>query len=510
MNQPSEIEVKEGDVLDGKYRVEKILGAGGMGVVVSAQHTVLNNRVALKFLLPSVARSDQTAARFLREAQAAVKIKSPHVARVIDVGTMADSGSPYMVMEYLEGRDLGEVLELQGSLEMELACLYTLQACEALAAAHSCGIVHRDIKPANLFLTMGGDGSPVLKVLDFGISKNTVDMGISNLTQTQISMGSPLYMSPEQMRSARDVDARTDVWSLGVVLFELLTGQLPFMADTMPQLCALVLEERAPLVTQLRSDLPAALAEVIARCLEKKRDDRFGDVAQLAAALAQVVPEWGQPSADRCSRILAGAGVNRTISQFEVPRAALASNSGIGVSVEGERENNKLSGTETAFGTTGPEAPAAPPSKRPLALVLSLVALAGAVLAGAVFAGVLATRQEDPTAITAASAASVGPVAAAPTSAELAKSAYGASPGTVPAPTPPTPTGVEIALPAPPNGEELGTAGAPAATLTNAATKARQASAGAIPQKARPTREAAPDTLPEAPAKKPDPFGDRF
>jgi serine/threonine-protein kinase len=249
----AQVEVREGDILDGKYRVERVLGAGGMGVVVAAQHTVLNNRVALKFLLPSVSKNEQTSARFLREAQAAVKIKSPHVARVIDVGTMADSGSPYMVMEFLEGRDLGSVIEAQGSLDVELACLYTLQACEALAAAHAVGIIHRDIKPANLYLTVSGDGAPVLKVLDFGISKN-VDMAVSNLTQTQMSMGSPLYMSPEQMRSARDVDARTDVWSLGVVLFEMLTGQLPFMADTMPQLCALVLEENAPLVSQLRRE----------------------------------------------------------------------------------------------------------------------------------------------------------------------------------------------------------------------------------------------------------------
>lgn len=498
MPEPSEIEVevKEGDILDGKYRVEKILGAGGMGVVVSAQHTVLNNRVALKFLLPSVAKNDSTAARFLREAQAAVKIKSPHVARVIDVGTMSDSGSPYMVMEFLEGRDLGAVIDAQGSLEVELACLYTLQACEALAAAHSCGIVHRDIKPANLFLTLSGDGSPVLKVLDFGISKNTVEMGISNLTQTQMSMGSPLYMSPEQMRSARDVDARTDIWSLGVVLFEMLTGQLPFMADTMPQLCALVLEERAPLVTQLRPDLPSVLADVIARCLEKNRQDRFDDVAQLAAAIAQVVPEWGQPAADRCMRILTGAGMNRTISQFEVPRGSLASTPDAGSGDSTHKSNNKLRGTATSFGRTGPESPKPLPQKSKLPWVLT--AGVGLVAVGAF---VLVTRAPEQAPVGTLSPVSPGAAAVAAPSVAIPEAA--ASPGASSAA--PLEPGIHPSLVASDSAKAAGGGGGADSVAPAAAAPAQKARLNKVQRPAK-----APDTIDKPKEKKPDPFGDRF
>jgi serine/threonine-protein kinase len=341
------VEVKEGDILAGKYRVEQVLGQGGMGVVVAATHVVLQNKVALKFLLPSVAKHKQTAARFLREAQAAVKIKSPHVARVIDVGQMEESGSPYMVMEFLEGRDLGQILEREGALQVERACNFVLQACEALAAAHASGIVHRDIKPANLFVTDSPDGSPLVKVLDFGISKNVVDMGISNLTQTQTSMGSPLYMSPEQMRSARDVDARTDIWSLGVVLFEALTGQMPFMAETMPQLVALVLEEKAPRMDMLRPDLPAGLVEAVARCLEKDRDKRFQHVGQFAEAVARFVPKGGMLSAERTSRIVTGAGLDRTTEVPSVQNPAPTPDLGV------VAPPPKLRATQTAFGRTG-------------------------------------------------------------------------------------------------------------------------------------------------------------
>lgn len=339
-----DVEVKAGDVLAGKYRVEKVLGAGGMGVVVQATHVVLNDRVALKFLLPAVAKHENTAARFLREAQAAVRIKSPHVARVIDVGTMEDTGSPYMVMEYLEGKDLCAIVESEGPLDTGLAALYTLQVCEALAAAHSAGVVHRDIKPANIFLTRSGDGSPVAKVLDFGISKVTNDMGVSSLTQTQVSMGSPLYMSPEQMRSARDVDNRADIWSLGVVLYEMLTGTLPFVADSMPQLCALVLENTAPPMRIVRPDLPEDLEPIVAKCLEKDPAKRYQSVAELAMDLGPYAGDMGVASAARAMRILEGAGQSRTVSHMEPPRPSM-------VSMNSRPSDTHA--TSTAFGATG-------------------------------------------------------------------------------------------------------------------------------------------------------------
>ncbi len=258
-------EVSPGDLLAGKYRIERVLGQGGMGVVVSAIHEALEERVALKFLLPEALSNKEAVARFTREARAAVKIRSEHVARVSDVGTL-ESGSPYMVMEYLQGSDLSQYLERSGPLPIEEALEYVLQACEALAEAHSLGIIHRDLKPANLFRTVRPDGTPAVKLLDFGISKVTA--ADQSMTQTSSMMGSPLYMAPEQMTSAKHVDARADVWALGIILHELLTAQVPFGGETVPELCAKILTQPPPPLRHMRPDAPAALERVILHCLE--------------------------------------------------------------------------------------------------------------------------------------------------------------------------------------------------------------------------------------------------
>ncbi|HVJ20233.1 MAG TPA: serine/threonine-protein kinase, partial [Polyangiaceae bacterium] len=213
--------VREGDLLAGKYRVERVIGVGGMGVVVAARHLHLDVRVALKFLLPSLKQDGEIVARFLREGQAAARIKSEHVGRIMDVGSF-DDGSPYLVMEYLEGRDLAAELASRGRLSVAEAVAHVLQALEALAEAHQSGIVHRDLKPSNLFLTRRADGSALIKVLDFGISKAAFgEGGEAVLTRSQGIMGSPQYMSPEQIRSAKRVDQRSDIWSTGVILHEL-------------------------------------------------------------------------------------------------------------------------------------------------------------------------------------------------------------------------------------------------------------------------------------------------
>ena len=304
------LSVNLGDVLAGKYRIERVLGQGGMGVVVLATHLQLDERVAIKFLLPQALQMPEAVARFAREARAAVKIKSEHVARVTDVGTL-DTGCPYMVMEYLHGRDLAQVVQDRGPLPIEEAVDCLLQACEAIAEAHALGIVHRDLKPSNLFLTHRADGSACVKVLDFGISKTTGMAGSGpdlGMTRTTAVMGSPLYMSPEQMASARNVDVRTDIWALGAILFELCTGQVPFAADTMPQLCAMVLQEPAP---PLRNRLPMApegLEAAILRCLEKVPSNRYANVAEFAAALLPFGPRWGRTSVERISRVLSAAG----------------------------------------------------------------------------------------------------------------------------------------------------------------------------------------------------------
>jgi serine/threonine-protein kinase len=315
-------EVHEGQILAGKFRIERVLGQGGMGVVVAATHLQLDERVALKFLLPDALGNPEAVERFAREARAAVKIKSEHVARVSDVGTL-ESGSPYMVMEYLEGQDLGAWVRSYGAMKIPEAIEFLLQACEALAEAHLLGIVHRDLKPANLFVTRRADGSPCIKVLDFGISKLTLPGTAPELgmTKTNTVMGSPLYMSPEQMSSTRNVDRRTDIWALGVIFYEILTGRVPFEAETMPQLCGMILQDPPRPLRDLRPDVPDTLQWVVWRCLEKDRERRFNNVAELALSLAPFGTPVAQRSADRISRVL---GV---VSVPTVPELAVTASS---------------------------------------------------------------------------------------------------------------------------------------------------------------------------------------
>jgi serine/threonine-protein kinase len=275
--------VNPGDILMDKYRIDRLLGMGGMGVVVAATHIGLQQRVAIKFMLANKVAAREQYERFLREARAAVRLKSEHVARVSDVGTM-ETGAPYMVMEYLDGRDLSAVLADRGPLPITEAIDHVLQACEAVGEAHAAGIVHRDLKPANLFLTTSAGGADCIKVLDFGISK-TADSELA-LTQEAAVLGSPLYMSPEQMRASKDADARSDIWALGVVLYELLAGKTPFHADQVQALCARVFFGEPTPIGTLRSDVPPGLEAAILQSLEKERERRWRNVAELAAALA--------------------------------------------------------------------------------------------------------------------------------------------------------------------------------------------------------------------------------
>jgi len=293
-------EVQPGDILAGKYRVERVLGEGGMGIVVAATHLALEERVAIKFMRAGGAPGDDATQRFLREARAAVKLKSEHVARVSDVGTL-ETGSPYIVMEYLEGSDLSELLTQRGKLSLGEAVEFLLQACDAIAEAHSRGIIHRDLKPANLFITRARDGAPLLKVLDFGISKvNALGDRPESLTQSTAILGSPMYMSPEQMKSSRDVTPTTDIWSLGVILYEAVGGRVPFDEETMGALMAKVLTQSPPALHTLRGDLPEPFVAIVGRCLEKEPSLRFASVAELARALA---PFASTPVEERVARI---------------------------------------------------------------------------------------------------------------------------------------------------------------------------------------------------------------
>lgn len=296
-------EVYAGQILGGKYRVDRVLGAGGMGVVVAATHLQLDERIAIKFLLPEALANPEAVARFGREAKAAVKIRGEHVARVIDVGAF-ENGAPYMVMEYLEGRDLSALIRDRGAVDPAYAVDAVLQACEALAEAHALGIVHRDLKPANLFMTRRPDGTPCVKVLDFGISKLTNPGVAYDITKTTAIMGSPLYMSPEQMTASRQVDARTDVWAIGVVLYELLTGRVPFSAETLPEICGLILTVAPAPIRDFSPSVPEGLQAVVLRCLEKDRERRFANVSHLAQALAPYGSRATSRSVERIARIL--------------------------------------------------------------------------------------------------------------------------------------------------------------------------------------------------------------
>ena len=279
--------LRVGDLLAGKYRVQRILGEGGMGMVVAAHHELLHQDVAVKLLYRDGA-DREAITRLLLEARAAARLQSDHVARVLDVDT-DDAGLPFIVMELLQGADLCEVADTRGALPRWLVVDVVLQALDGLAHAHARGIVHRDLKPSNLFLANRPDGSQIVKILDFGISKSVekVETGrrAAQLTGGLSVLGSPPYMSPEQVRTPKDVDHRTDIWSLGVVMYELLTNSMPFGGATQETFAQILEKEPAPIRTVVNG-VPEGLEVVVRRCLSKKREERYDNVAELARALS--------------------------------------------------------------------------------------------------------------------------------------------------------------------------------------------------------------------------------
>ncbi|WP_437691757.1 serine/threonine-protein kinase [Sorangium sp. So ce176] len=307
-----------GDIIGGKYRVERVIGRGGMGLVVAAHHVSLRHRVALKFLLPEGRTTPGAVERFFREAQAAAAIASEHIARVIDVGH-TDEELPYFVMEYLDGIDLEALLETRGPLPAEQAVSYVIEACEALAEAHALGIVHRDLKPGNLFLASSKDGSAVIKVLDFGISKAS-DAGVlganAKLTASSVVLGSPRYMSPEHIRSTRTVDARSDIWALGMTLYQLLTGRLPFETESVSALFVSIVTDPPVPPRAHRPEIPVELEYVILMCLEKNPDRRPQTVAELVALLE---PLGSEPARRKAARILRRAMGGETADALPSP-----------------------------------------------------------------------------------------------------------------------------------------------------------------------------------------------
>ena len=301
-----------GELVAGRYAVEDIIGRGGMAVILGARHVELGQRVAIKLLRADTPQRAEVYARFLREARACAQMRSEHVVRVFDVGHLT-SGQPFMVMEHLTGGDLGRLVQAGGSLPVEDAASYVLQACEAVAEAHAMGIVHRDLKPSNLFLAERADGSPIVKLLDFGISKVTAAEGFE-LTATDATVGSPLFMSPEQIRGSKAVDHRTDIWSLGVVLYELLAGRPPFGAPSLSALAVVIATEAPTSLREHRSGVPEALNALMMKCLEKLPEQRFQTVAELARALAPFAPKDAARLVERIVRISTRNNLADTVS----------------------------------------------------------------------------------------------------------------------------------------------------------------------------------------------------
>jgi serine/threonine protein kinase len=299
-----------GEVFAGKFKIDRMLGEGGMGVVMEATHLMLKRRVAIKFPLPSLVGVNHSISRFVREARHGAAIRSEHIGRVLDIAEEIP-GQPYIVMEFVPGLDLSEVLARQGPLKPRPAASFIIQACEALAEAHSLGIVHRDLKPANLFLTHRADGSLLIKVFDFGISKRPQQSTDSESEQTKsltltrkgAILGSPEYMAPEQFLDAGTVDTRADVWGLGVVLYELLSGHTPFSGTTVPTLLRAI-NAGAPRIETLRPDVPAGMAELIHSCLQADRDKRPTDVAAVARSLEPYAFATARRQVGRIERIV--------------------------------------------------------------------------------------------------------------------------------------------------------------------------------------------------------------
>ncbi len=283
---PTSTSVSPGQIIGDRYRVDEPIGEGGMGIVCRATHVGLDTPVAIKLIRPDFKDDEEFVRRFLNEARRAALLKSDRVTRVHDVGQL-ESGEPYLVMELLEGVELEKYLQEHGPLSALDAVNVALQIAEALAEAHAAGIVHRDIKPSNAFLVRRGDGRFAVKILDFGISKQMFDgtTSVTSLTNHDQSLGSPHYMSPEQMLDPSNVDHRSDIWSVGVVLFELLSGQRPFDGTSMPEVCAKVLTAPAPPLRSVRPDVAPELEAIVMQCLDKNPDARYRDVAALGQAL---------------------------------------------------------------------------------------------------------------------------------------------------------------------------------------------------------------------------------
>ncbi len=401
----TELKIEPGDLIAGKYRVEAQIGSGGMGIVVSARHVAMGHRVAIKILKLHEERDPHGAVlRFVREARAAARIQSDHVVRVLDVAALPD-GTPYMVMELLEGGDLRALLEERGPLPVEEAVGYALQACEGLAEAHASGVIHRDLKPSNLFLTKKSNGTEVLKLLDFGISKVLPRAGEAGITTTGALMGSPLYMAPEQMRSSKMVDQRADVWSIGCILYELLSGRSPFEGDSIPEVCLSVMGADPLPIAKFRAGIPRDLEAVLVRCMQKTRESRFESMGVLARALepvasplSRVHPARANVAARPVRDAVPGDG---DVAARPVPRTAFASRPEAETGAAPRAEHDSLRSWSAG-------------KLRPRRFKTAWIALGGAIAVGGLMIGAVVTRTSEPPPDPGGKSTAVAPTGARP------------------------------------------------------------------------------------------------
>jgi eukaryotic-like serine/threonine-protein kinase len=365
-----------GEVIADKYLIEGVIGRGSMGVVVRATHLGFDELVALKFIRPEMREIDGILSRFAREAKASVRIRNEHAVNVLDVG-VADPIGPFFVMEYLEGLNLEELVDSQGAFDAPTAVKYVLEACEALAAAHAQGIIHRDIKPQNIFLAWQGR-LELIKLLDFGISKG-VSSGqmfgddLSSREQDWV-MGTPLYMSPEQLRHAPDVDERTDIWSLGAVLYELLCGEPLFSGDTQTQVCRQVLEVDSRPVRMPIPGVPEELWDIIERCLSLDKEHRYGNVAELGEALLPFAPNGSFLHVERARALLGLRPLDLFEGEDEIED----------IDVDPIEEPEALASPPPVAVAVAPPPSGEQPGRRPSWVELAIPALACAVVALAI------------------------------------------------------------------------------------------------------------------------------
>lgn len=492
---------ERGTVIAGKYCVERVIGQGGMGIVLAARHLGLDEMVAVKLIRDVPLAGSDALARFQREARAAARIKSEHIARVLDVDTLPstsdEKGAPYIVMELIDGVDLDALVKRRGPLPSTEVASYVIQACEGLAEAHTLGMVHRDLKLKNLFLTKRRDGRALIKVIDFGVVKlgtseeieSTLPDGVasplggtrSTLTGDRTLVGSLHYMAPEQMRASNVVDAQADVWSLGVCMYHLLTGSLPFDGDTMIAILAAVQGLPAPDVRERASDVPAALAHVIARCLEKDVRRRFANVAELAHALA---PLSSDPAgAARVENILRSGAPSFALTGASEHTAASPA------PVVGRMESTIAAGV----GSLSSESELRPPSPR--ARGVALAAFVAAVVVVVYFGRGRLIASEHLGASSAAAEASITESTSLPMAAQEpptiapAVSALGAVPSSLVAMPSAVPTSVHSA----------------AHTLAKGRGPRRAQPPAASGSMAAPPAPAPPAPAPPAPAPKPEP-----